>query len=210
MPLITLGIETSCDETGMALLAGERQVLANVLYSQVPLHRRFGGVVPEIASRKHLVKLTPLLRNALARGGCSLDDVGLIAVTRGPGLIGPLLVGLCFAKALAMARGIPIIGVNHLEGHLFSAYFGGKQDASFLGLIVSGGHTELVSVSRARRLRLLAAQPGLGRLSRLYRCFGLRYRLRRVRRRRRRSMRRLRPELTSALRRARRAATAGG
>lgn len=154
MALITLGIETSCDETGVAVLEGGKRVLANGLYSQIPTHRRFGGVVPELAARRHLVKLVPLLESVLAEAGVTLGDIGLVAVTRGPGLIGPLLVGLCFAKALALAGDIPVIGINHLEAHLFSAGFGGRIRTPFLALIVSGGHTEIVRVARNFTYRL--------------------------------------------------------
>ncbi len=157
MALITLGIETSCDETGMAVLEDGQRVLANSLYSQVIIHRKFGGVVPEIASRRHLLKLVPLMESVLTAAGLDLGGIDLIAATRGPGLIGPLLVGLCFAKALALARNIPIVGVNHLEGHLYSACFNGRVKPPFLGLIVSGGHTELISVGAGFRHRLLAS-----------------------------------------------------
>ncbi len=157
MSLITLGIETSCDETGMAVLKDGRRVLADCLYSQVITHRKFGGVVPEIAARRHLLKLAPLMESVLSAAKLELGGIDLIAVTRGPGLIGPLLVGLCFAKALALARDIPIVGVNHLEGHLYSACFDGRVRPPFLGLIVSGGHTELISVAAGFRHRLLAS-----------------------------------------------------
>ncbi|MCD5407797.1 tRNA (adenosine(37)-N6)-threonylcarbamoyltransferase complex transferase subunit TsaD, partial [Candidatus Bipolaricaulota bacterium] len=141
-----LGIETSCDETSVALLRDE-EILANLVYSQVDLHARYGGVVPEVASRDHLRKLPPLVEEALRVAGLGFENVGLIGVTRGPGLVGPLLVGLSYAKGLAVALGIPLVGVNHLEAHIFAhrlAHPGAEPP--LLALIVSGGHTSLVHV----------------------------------------------------------------
>ncbi len=151
-----LGIETSCDETSVAVLDGEGRVLSNVVSSQMEAHARYGGVVPEVAARAHLENLPAALETALAKAGTRLEDVELVAATAGPGLIGALLVGLSAGKALAFARGIPVVGVNHLEGHLFSAFLRGKGEPSrevrypFHGLVVSGGHAELVRVGPDR------------------------------------------------------------
>ncbi len=150
--MIVLGIETSCDETSVALLDGEGRVLSNVVSSQMRAHAQYGGVVPEVAARAHLENLPSVLEEALGQAGARLEDVGLVAATAGPGLIGALLVGLSAGKALAFARGIPLVGVNHLEGHLFSAYLRGSGEAPlpvtypFHGLVVSGGHAEFVRV----------------------------------------------------------------
>jgi len=145
--LITLAIETSCDETSVAVLRGEVEVLANCVYSQANLHAKYGGVVPEVASRNHVVKLPFLVDEALQSSGQNLQDVGLIAATYGPGLVGPLLVGLTHAKGLAFGREIPFLGVNHLEGHVF-AHRLSHPDAEppFMALVVSGGHTSLIDV----------------------------------------------------------------
>src|SRR5579859_4984976 len=116
--MLVLGIESSCDETAAALVEDGKKILADVISSQVAIHREWGGVVPEIASRHHLTSLVPVLDQALARAGVTLEEVGGIAVTCGPGLVGALLVGVQAAKAIAWARGIPLVGVNHLEGHL--------------------------------------------------------------------------------------------
>jgi N6-L-threonylcarbamoyladenine synthase len=148
-PFITLAIETSCDETSVAVLRGETEVLANAVYSQVDLHSRYGGVVPEVASRNHVVKLPYLVDEALADAKARSGEVSLVAATMGPGLVGPLLVGLCYAKGMAYALRVPFLGINHLEGHLF-AHRLHSPDAGppFMGLIVSGGHTMLVDVLR--------------------------------------------------------------
>ncbi|MET0619395.1 MAG: tRNA (adenosine(37)-N6)-threonylcarbamoyltransferase complex transferase subunit TsaD [Thermoanaerobaculia bacterium] len=154
--LIVLGIETSCDETSVAVLDGEGRVRSNVISSQLAAHARYGGVVPEVAARAHLENLPAVLEEALAVAGIRLEEVGLVAATAGPGLIGALLVGLSAGKALAWARGIPLVGVNHLEGHLFSAFLRTKGEAPlplptrFHGLVVSGGHAELVRVEAER------------------------------------------------------------
>ncbi|MDB5048866.1 MAG: metalloendopeptidase glycoprotease family [Fibrobacteres bacterium] len=145
--MVTLGIETSCDETSCGLVDAGMRVLANQVYSQVPIHSEYGGVVPEIAARAHLEKIDPIVRLALDEAGLTLDGVDQIAFTRGPGLLGPLLVGASFARALGRSIGKPVVGVNHLEGHLASAFL---QDPAleppFLCLVVSGGHTEFVQV----------------------------------------------------------------
>ena len=142
---ITLAIESSCDETSAAILRGGRQVLSNIISTQIPIHQKFGGVVPEIASRKHIVNIMPVIDEALAKAGVELTDIDQIAVTYGPGLVGALLVGVSAAKALAFTLDVPLIGVNHLEGHIF-ANFISHQDLKppFMALVVSGGHTSLV------------------------------------------------------------------
>ncbi|MCS7274359.1 MAG: tRNA (adenosine(37)-N6)-threonylcarbamoyltransferase complex transferase subunit TsaD, partial [Candidatus Bipolaricaulota bacterium] len=147
MPHYTLGIETSCDETSVAILRDGREILANIVYSQAHLHDKYGGVVPEVASRNHIKKLPFVVREALERAGLSLEQLSLVGATYGPGLVGPLLVGLSYAKAIAYALERPFVGVNHLEGHLFAHYLE-NPDAPppFVALIVSGGHTLLVHV----------------------------------------------------------------
>ena len=152
----TLGIETSCDETAVAVLCGETELRANLIYSQVEVHARYGGVVPEVASRDHLRKLPHLVKRALDEAGICFSDLSLVAATYGPGLVGPLLVGLSYGKGIAFGRGIPFIGVNHLEGHLF-AHRLAYPDAGppFMGLLVSGGHTLLVKVEDYGRYRLV-------------------------------------------------------
>ncbi len=151
-----LGIETSCDETAAALVTEAGEIRANVVSSQAELHARFGGVVPEVASRRHLELVTPVVREALAEAGASLDDVGTIAVTQGPGLIGALLVGLSAAKALAWARGLPLAPVDHLHGHVASLYLGADPvEPPFLCLLASGGHTLLLDVRDRAGYRVL-------------------------------------------------------
>ncbi len=146
-PLLTLGIESSCDETGIALYDSQRGLLADTLYSQVALHAEYGGVVPELASRDHLRKTIPLIRECLLQAGKTLADVDGIAVTEGPGLIGALLVGSSIAHGLAHALNIPVIGVNHMEGHLLAPMLEeNPPDFPFIALLVSGGHTMLVEV----------------------------------------------------------------
>ncbi len=142
--VLVLGIETSCDETAAAVVRDGRRILSSVIASQIDIHREWGGVVPEIASREHLEKIEPIVDEALRKAGIALTDVEAIAVTSGPGLIGSLLVGVSYAKALAFGLGKPIIGVNHIEGHFFSVEFdNGPIAYPALALIVSGGHTNL-------------------------------------------------------------------
>jgi N6-L-threonylcarbamoyladenine synthase len=144
--LLILGLETSCDETAAALLE-DGSIRSNVVSSQADLHARFGGVVPEVASRRHLELVLPVVREALAEGGVELDELDAVAVTQGPGLIGALLVGLSAAKALAWARGLPLVPVNHLHGHVASLYLDPEPlEPPFLCLLASGGHTMLVDV----------------------------------------------------------------
>ncbi len=144
--MLTLGIETSCDETSAAVVEDGRKILSNIILSQAE-HARFGGVVPEVASREHIKTVVPVFQQAVDEAGVTLDDIELVAATMGPGLVGPLLVGLSFAKGLAFARDIPFVPVNHIEGHL-SANILEHHDLNphHLTLIVSGGHTMLVEV----------------------------------------------------------------
>jgi N6-L-threonylcarbamoyladenine synthase len=154
-PLI-LAVETSCDETAVAILAAPGELLASEIASQVDLHQRFGGVVPEVASRNHLIKIEPLMQGAFEHAGCLLSDLDCIAATRGPGLLTSLLVGYNAAKGLAIAVDRPFIGVNHLEGHLLSPFFGSTNDPGrSVNLIVSGGHTLLIEMERVGSYRLL-------------------------------------------------------
>jgi tRNA N6-adenosine threonylcarbamoyltransferase len=151
-----LGIETSCDETAAALVTGEGEIRSNVVSSQAELHTRYGGVVPEIASRRHLELVSPVVQEALAEAGAGLDDVQTVAVTQGPGLVGALLVGLSAAKALAWARGLPLVPVDHLHGHVASLYLGPEPlEPPFLCLLASGGHTLLLDVRGHSGYRVL-------------------------------------------------------
>jgi N6-L-threonylcarbamoyladenine synthase len=151
-----LGIETSCDETAVALVEDGRKVMSNVLSSQHEIHGRFGGVVPELASRAHLERLNPLLDEALRAAGAGWRDVDAVAITQGPGLVGALLVGLATAKALALALDVPLIGVNHLEGHVYANQLEHDvPDPPHVCLLVSGGHTMLVFVPEPFRYEIL-------------------------------------------------------
>jgi tRNA N6-adenosine threonylcarbamoyltransferase len=154
-PLI-LAVETSCDETAIAILRAPGELLVSEIASQIKLHQRFGGVVPEVASRNHLAKIQPLIVNALEIAGRSPDEFDCIAATRGPGLLTSLLIGYTTAKGLAIALQKPFIGVNHLEGHLLSPFFGSLNGPSrSVNLIVSGGHTLLVQIGDVARYKLL-------------------------------------------------------
>lgn len=145
--MLILGIETSCDETGLALYDGHTGLLAHRVHSQVDMHRAYGGVVPELASRDHIRRLLPLLEDILAESGRARSDIDAIAVTEGPGLAGALLVGAGFAHALGYALGRPVVGVHHLEGHLLSPLLARPAPSfPFVALLVSGGHTQLVRV----------------------------------------------------------------
>jgi len=151
-----LGIETSCDETGVAIFDSERGLLADALHSQVDLHEAYGGVVPELASRDHIRRLVPLLRAVMVQAGCGLGSLDAVAYTAGPGLAGALLVGASFAAGLALARGIPALPVHHLEGHLLSPLLSAHPPSfPFVALLVSGGHTQLMRVSGIGRYELL-------------------------------------------------------
>jgi N6-L-threonylcarbamoyladenine synthase len=154
--LLTLGLETSCDETAAAVVEDGRRVLSDVVSTQIEIHRRWGGVVPELASRNHVVQVMPVLDEALKRAGKSLGEIDLVSVTYGPGLVGALLVGLQVAKSLSMATGIPLVGVNHLEGHLLAIRLApDAPEPPFLGLVVSGGHTSLYEVKAYGQYRMI-------------------------------------------------------
>ena len=151
---LILGLESSCDETAAALVSAAGEIRSSVVSSQADLHARFGGVVPEIASRRHLELVLPVVREALGEAGASLDDVDSVAVTQGPGLVGALLVGLSAAKALAWGRGLPLVPVNHLHGHVASLYLEPEPlEPPFLCLLASGGHTMLVDVQERGAFR---------------------------------------------------------
>jgi len=152
-----LGIETSCDESAAAVVEDGRRVLANVIASQAELHGRYGGVVPEVASRQHLEALLPVIEATLAEARCAWRDIDAIAVTSGPGLVGALLVGVNVAKAIAYANDLPLIPVNHLEAHLYANWVDGGADPELpaVGMIVSGGHTDLVLMTGHGELRRL-------------------------------------------------------
>ncbi len=154
--MLTLGIETSCDETGVALYDSGRGVLGEALHSQVDLHALYGGVVPELASRDHIRRIVPLAADALRQAGRSLGEVDLIAYTEGPGLAGALLVGASVAAGLGIALGRPVVGIHHLEGHLLSPLLADPPPAfPFVALLVSGGHTQLMAVEAVGRYELM-------------------------------------------------------
>lgn len=145
--ILILAIESSCDETAAAVVKNGRQIVSNIIFSQVPLHTLYGGVVPEIASRKHIEKINQVIEEALRDAGCGLREMDAIAVTYGPGLVGPLLVGVSAAKAISFATGIPLVGVHHIEGHISANYIENKDlEPPFVCLVASGGHSHLVVV----------------------------------------------------------------
>lgn len=154
--MIVLGIETSCDETGVAVYAGDRGLLGDALYSQIGLHAQYGGVVPELASRDHVRKLLPMIQQAIDKSGISISELNGVAYTAGPGLVGALLVGATAGRSLAWTLGVPAIGVHHMEGHLLAPMLeSNPPDFPFLALLVSGGHTLLVEVDGIGRYRVL-------------------------------------------------------
>lgn len=154
--MLVLGIETSCDETGIALYHTEKGLLADALYSQVELHADYGGVVPELASRDHIRKTLPLISQVLDQAGVTKSDISAIAYTAGPGLIGALLVGASVAEALALSLGIPAVGVHHMEGHLLAPMLEDEPpEFPFVGLLVSGGHSQLVAVEGIGKYQIL-------------------------------------------------------
>lgn len=154
--MIVLGIETSCDETGVSVVKDARKILSNTVASSLEFHKRYGGVIPEIATRHHLEVINSATKDALKSAGVGLDDIGLVAVTRGPGLAGALLVGVSFAKALSYSFNIPIVAVNHLWAHIYSGLIEQKHiKFPFIGFVVSGGHTALVLCEDVDRFKLL-------------------------------------------------------
>ncbi|MCL2719677.1 MAG: tRNA (adenosine(37)-N6)-threonylcarbamoyltransferase complex transferase subunit TsaD [Lachnospiraceae bacterium] len=145
--ILILAFETSCDETAVAVVKDGREILSDIIYSQIKLHTEYGGVVPEIASRKHIEKINLVTEQALGKAGVTLNDITAIAVTYGPGLVGALLIGVSFAKALAFASGLPLIGIHHIEGHICANFIEHKDlRPPFVCLVVSGGHSHLVVV----------------------------------------------------------------
>jgi N6-L-threonylcarbamoyladenine synthase len=154
--MLVLGLETSCDETGVALYDSERGLLGDALFSQIDLHKAYGGVVPELASRDHVKRMLPLIREVLEQSGCATSDIDAIAYTAGPGLVGALLVGASCAQALAFAWDIPALGVHHMEGHLLAPMLEETPpEFPFVALLVSGGHTQLVRVDGIGQYQLL-------------------------------------------------------
>lgn len=155
--MLVLGIETSCDETAAAIVRDGREIVSSVIASQVPIHKRYGGVVPELASREHLDKIVPIVQEAFERAGVSQDEIDGLAVTVGPGLVGSLLVGVSYAKAMAFALEKPLVGVNHIEGHIYSVAFDNPPvEYPALALIVSGGHTNLFFVPEHGQYKVVA------------------------------------------------------
>ncbi|MGQ9646791.1 MAG: tRNA (adenosine(37)-N6)-threonylcarbamoyltransferase complex transferase subunit TsaD [Thermodesulfobacteriota bacterium] len=151
-----LAIETSCDDTGAAVVLNGRKILSNVVSSQVSIHQKYGGVVPELASRRHIEMIVPMVTEALQTANMTLKEIDGIAVTQGPGLVGSLLIGLSFAKSLSFASGLPLVGVNHVEAHLSAIFLEEKAPQfPFVGLVVSGGHTSLFRVDGFGKLKRL-------------------------------------------------------
>ena len=154
--MLILGIETSCDETAAAVVENGKKILSNVVASQVDLHRKFWGIVPEIASRKHLELIVPIIKESLGEARIKLKDLDAVAATYGPGLLGSLLVGLIVAKGLAYALELPFIGINHLEAHFYANFLSYPEIVlPLVGLIISGGHTELIYLSKEREYEIL-------------------------------------------------------
>ncbi|MEQ1923340.1 MAG: tRNA (adenosine(37)-N6)-threonylcarbamoyltransferase complex transferase subunit TsaD [Pyrinomonadaceae bacterium] len=155
--MLILGIESSCDETAGAVVRDGREIVSSVIASQIEMHKPWGGVVPELASREHLEKIEPIVAEAITRAGVSFADIDAIAVTQGPGLIGSLLVGVCYAKSLAFSLEIPIVGVNHIEGHVYSVAFENPPvEYPALGLIVSGGHTNIFHIPEEGQYKVVS------------------------------------------------------
>ncbi|CAH2211928.1 tRNA (adenosine(37)-N6)-threonylcarbamoyltransferase complex transferase subunit TsaD [Tepidibacter aestuarii] len=154
--IITLAIESSCDETSAAILKNGREVISNIVATQIDLHKKFGGVVPEVASRKHVENIDAVIQSALDEANMTFDDIDIIGVTHGPGLVGALLVGLSTAKALSFALNKPLVGVNHIEGHISANFIQDKElEPPFICLIVSGGHTHLAEVKDYGKYEIL-------------------------------------------------------
>lgn len=156
--IITLGIESSCDETSVSVVKNGREVLSNIINSQIPIHEKFGGVVPEIASRNHVEAISDVTKKALKEANITFDDIDAICVTYGPGLVGALLIGVSYAKALAYALKKPLVATNHIEGHIAANYISFKElEPPFVCLIVSGGHTHLVHIKDYRDFKILGS-----------------------------------------------------
>ena len=156
--MVILGIETSCDETAAAVVVDGKKILSNVVSSQIELHRQFGGIVPEVASRSHVEKIVPVIKQALIEAKMELEDLDGIAVTFGPGLLGSLLVGLTVAKGMSYGLRVPLIGINHLEAHLYANFLSHPHlRPPFVGLVISGGHTELIFLSGKGNYQVLGA-----------------------------------------------------
>jgi len=154
--IITLGIESSCDETSVAVVKNGREVLSNIINSQIPIHEKFGGVVPEIASRNHIEAISNVTKQALKEANITYDDIDAVTCTYGPGLVGALLVGVSYAKALSYAINKPLVGVNHIEGHIAANYITHKDlKPPFIALIISGGHTHLVHIKDYNEFEIL-------------------------------------------------------
>src|SRR4030095_6892785 len=154
--MLVLGIETSCDETAAAIVRDGNKILSSLIASQIETHKRFGGVVPEIASREHLDKIVPIVNEALQRAQVAKEDLDGIAVTVGPGLVGSLLVGVSYAKAMAFALDKPLVGVNHIEGHIYSVAFENPPvEYPAMALIVSGGHTNIFFVPEPGKYKVV-------------------------------------------------------
>jgi N6-L-threonylcarbamoyladenine synthase len=150
--MLILALETSCDETSAAVVRDGREVLSNVISSQIEFHKKYGGIVPEVAARKHIEVIAPVIKEALEQAHCKIKDIEAVAVTYGPGLVGSLMVGLCTAKAIAWSLGVPLVGVNHLEGHIYANFLAPSPQSlvptfPFICLLVSGGHTMIIKVS---------------------------------------------------------------
>lgn len=151
-----LGIETSCDETSAAIVKNGREVLSNIINTQIKIHENYGGVVPEIASRKHIEAISEVVKEAINKAGITFSDIDVIACTYGPGLVGALLVGVGYAKALSYALNKPLVGVNHIEGHIAANYITfEKLEPEFLCLIISGGHTHLAKIKDYTEIEIL-------------------------------------------------------
>src|SRR5256886_10148637 len=162
--MLVLGIETSCDETAAAIVRDGREMVSSVIASQIKTHERFGGVVPELASREHLDKIVPVIEEAFARANLTQDDVDGIAVTVGPGLVGSLLVGVSYAKAMAFALNKPLVGVNHIEGLIYSVCFENPPvEHPAVALIVSGGHTNLFFIPEPGKYKVRSEERRVGK-----------------------------------------------
>ena len=177
--ILVLGIESSCDETSISIVKNGREILSNVVATQIDIHARFGGVVPEVASRNHLLEIDTVLKNALEQAGKTLQDIDAIAVTYGAGLVGALMVGVNYAKALAFSLEIPLIAVNHIKGHISANYLTNKDlQPPFVALIVSGGHTALLKIKDYDKFDMLGSttDDALGECyDKVAKCLGLGY-----------------------------------